>query len=31
VYGGEMDHCHFFEPAADGTWARRRRELRYHE
>jgi predicted metal-dependent enzyme (double-stranded beta helix superfamily) len=31
VYGGEMDHCHVFEPAGDGTWARRRRELRYHE
>ncbi len=31
VYGGEMDHCHVFEPAGDGTWARRRRELKYHE
>jgi predicted metal-dependent enzyme (double-stranded beta helix superfamily) len=31
VYGGEMDHCHVFEPAGDGTWARRRRDLSYHE
>jgi predicted metal-dependent enzyme (double-stranded beta helix superfamily) len=31
VYGGEMDHCHVFEPTGDGTYARRRRELRYHE
>jgi 3-mercaptopropionate dioxygenase len=31
VYGGEMDHCHVFEPAGDGTWAKRRRELKYHE
>jgi predicted metal-dependent enzyme (double-stranded beta helix superfamily) len=31
VYGGEMDHCHVFEPAGDGTWARRRRDLKYHE
>jgi predicted metal-dependent enzyme (double-stranded beta helix superfamily) len=31
VYGGEMDHCHVFEPAGDGTFARRRRDLRYHD
>ena len=31
VYGGEMDHCHVFEPAADGSYARVRKELRYHE
>jgi predicted metal-dependent enzyme (double-stranded beta helix superfamily) len=28
VYGGEMDHCHIFEPVEDG-WIRRYRELRY--
>lgn len=31
VYGGEMDHCHVFEPAGDGTWARTRRDLKYHD
>ena len=31
VYGGEMDHCHVFEPAADGTFRRVRKDLRYHE
>jgi predicted metal-dependent enzyme (double-stranded beta helix superfamily) len=31
VYGGEMDHCHVYEPAGDGTWRRLRRELAYHE
>ena len=31
VYGGEMDHCHVFEPAGDGTWRRARKELAYHE
>jgi predicted metal-dependent enzyme (double-stranded beta helix superfamily) len=29
VYGGEMDHCHVFEPAADGSYRRRRKELAY--
>ena len=28
VYGGEMDHCHIFEPV-DGGWLRKYRELRY--
>jgi len=31
VYGGEMDHCHIFEPAADGTHRRIRKDLCYHE
>lgn len=30
VYGGEMDHCHAFEPAGDDTYTRVRRELSYH-
>jgi oxalate decarboxylase/phosphoglucose isomerase-like protein (cupin superfamily) len=28
VYGGEMDHCHIFEPVENG-WLRRYRELSY--
>jgi predicted metal-dependent enzyme (double-stranded beta helix superfamily) len=28
VYGGEMDHCHIFEPV-EGGWLRRYRELSY--
>jgi predicted metal-dependent enzyme (double-stranded beta helix superfamily) len=28
VYGGELDHCHIFEPVEDG-WVRRYRELTY--
>ena len=31
VYGGEMDHCHAFEPTADGAFKRVRKELGYHE
>jgi predicted metal-dependent enzyme (double-stranded beta helix superfamily) len=31
VYGGEMDHCHVFEPSTDGSYRRVRRELSYHE
>jgi predicted metal-dependent enzyme (double-stranded beta helix superfamily) len=31
VYGGEMDHCHIFEPAADGSYNRVRKELCYHD
>jgi len=31
VYGGEMDHCHVFEPAADGTYRRVTRALSYHD
>lgn len=30
VYGGEMTHCHVFEPV-DGGWLRRFRELAYTE
>jgi len=29
VYGGEMDHCHVFEPAGDGAYRRIRKELSY--
>ncbi|HEX6976671.1 MAG TPA: cysteine dioxygenase family protein [Vicinamibacterales bacterium] len=31
VYGGEMDHCHIFEPAADGAYRRVTRALSYHD
>jgi predicted metal-dependent enzyme (double-stranded beta helix superfamily) len=31
VYGGEMTHCHIYEPSADGTWNRQRRDLSYHD
>jgi 3-mercaptopropionate dioxygenase len=31
VYGGDMDHCSIFEPAAAGTWQRRERELAFHD
>jgi predicted metal-dependent enzyme (double-stranded beta helix superfamily) len=31
VYGGEMDHCHVFEPASDGSYRRVRKELLYHQ
>jgi 3-mercaptopropionate dioxygenase len=31
VYGGEMDHCHVFEPSGDGSYRRMRKELSYHE
>jgi len=30
VYGGELDHCHIFEPV-DGGWLRKYRELSYTE
>lgn len=30
VYGGEMDHCHAFEPVGNDTYRRVRRELSYH-
>ena len=30
VYGGEMDHCNVFEPAADGSYRRVRKDLAYH-
>jgi predicted metal-dependent enzyme (double-stranded beta helix superfamily) len=31
VYGGEMDHCHVFEPAPDGSYRRVRKDLSYHD
>lgn len=31
VYGGEMDHCHVFEPSPDGAYRRLTRALSYHE
>jgi len=31
VYGGEMDHCHIFEPASERTWRRVRKDLAYHD
>jgi 3-mercaptopropionate dioxygenase len=31
VYGGEMDHCHVFEPASDGSYRRVMKELSYHQ
>jgi predicted metal-dependent enzyme (double-stranded beta helix superfamily) len=30
VYGGEMDHCHVFEPSPDGSYRRLTRTLSYH-
>ncbi len=30
VYGGEMDHCHVFEPVAAGRYRRVTRALSYH-
>jgi predicted metal-dependent enzyme (double-stranded beta helix superfamily) len=29
VYGGEMDHCHIFEPAGDNLYKRNYKELTY--
>ena len=31
VYGGEMDHCHVFEPGGDGAYRRVTRTLAYHD
>jgi predicted metal-dependent enzyme (double-stranded beta helix superfamily) len=31
VYGGEMDHCHIFEPSPDGSYRRVLKELRYSD
>ena len=31
VYGGEMDHCHVFEPSADGSYRRIRKDLAYND
>ena len=30
VYGGEMDHCHVFEPLPDGSYRRVRKDLAYN-
>lgn len=30
IYGGEMDHCHAFEPAGDGSYRRVEKRLSYH-
>jgi 3-mercaptopropionate dioxygenase len=30
IYGGEMDHCHVFEPAGDGSYRRIEKKLSYH-
>jgi 3-mercaptopropionate dioxygenase len=31
VYGGEMDHCHVFEPSPDGAYRRVTKTLCYHD
>jgi predicted metal-dependent enzyme (double-stranded beta helix superfamily) len=31
VYGGEMDHCHVFEPTGDGAYRKVTRSLSYHD
>jgi predicted metal-dependent enzyme (double-stranded beta helix superfamily) len=31
VYGGEMDHCHVFEPVDGGGYRRVRKDLSYHQ
>jgi predicted metal-dependent enzyme (double-stranded beta helix superfamily) len=31
VYGGEMDHCHVFEPTGDGAYRRLTRQLCYND
>ena len=31
IYGGEMTHCHVFQPQPDGTYSRVERQLSYHE
>jgi predicted metal-dependent enzyme (double-stranded beta helix superfamily) len=31
VYGGEMDHCHIFEPQPDGSYQKLIRSLSYHD
>jgi 3-mercaptopropionate dioxygenase len=30
IYGGEMDHCHVFEPTGDGSYRRIEKKLSYH-
>jgi 3-mercaptopropionate dioxygenase len=31
IYGGEMTHCHVFQPEGDGTYRRVERQLSYHD
>ena len=31
IYGGEMTHCHVFQPQDDGSYQRVERSLSYHE
>jgi predicted metal-dependent enzyme (double-stranded beta helix superfamily) len=31
VYGGEMDHCHIFEPLPDGSYRKLTRSLSYND
>jgi hypothetical protein len=31
IYGGEMTHCHVFQPEGDGSYRRVERQLSYHE
>jgi predicted metal-dependent enzyme (double-stranded beta helix superfamily) len=31
IYGGEMTHCHVFEPSSDGTYRRLEKQLSYHD
>lgn len=31
VYGGDMTHCHVFEPQADGAWRKVLKALSFHE
>ncbi len=30
IYGGEMTHCHVFEPSGNGTYRRVEKQLSYH-
>lgn len=30
IYGGEMTHCHVFEPSGDGSYRRVEKQLSYH-
>lgn len=31
IYGGEMTHCHVFQPEGDGSYRRLERQLSYHD
>jgi predicted metal-dependent enzyme (double-stranded beta helix superfamily) len=31
IYGGEMTHCHVFQPEGDGSYRRVEKQLSYHE